>query len=148
MYAGANSLITQSVISIAQAVFLGILAAFGYNQNLAKGAQSFNVHDWNRDGVLSNSEVRMGAERWPNDEEDFDPNGPATWTPRAFRQIDRRGIDFPEIQHQAKRGIGIICRARLTILPDICYGLAGNERGGASSGRSAGSRAATASPST
>ena len=51
--------------------------------------QSFNVHDWNRDGVLSNSEVRMGAQRWPNDEGDFDPNGPASWTPRAFRQIDR-----------------------------------------------------------
>ena len=51
--------------------------------------QSFNVHDWNRDGVLSNSEVRMGAQRWPNDEGDFDPNGPATWTPRAFRRIDR-----------------------------------------------------------
>jgi Ca2+-binding EF-hand superfamily protein len=54
-------------------------------------APSFNVHDWNRDGVLSNSEVRMGADRWPNDEEDFDPNGPATWTPRAFRQLDRNG---------------------------------------------------------
>lgn len=51
--------------------------------------QSFNVHDWNRDGVLSNAEVRTGAQRWPNDEGDFDPNGPATWTPRAFRQIDR-----------------------------------------------------------
>jgi Ca2+-binding EF-hand superfamily protein len=51
--------------------------------------QSFNVHDWNRDGVLSNSEVRMGAQRWPNDEGDFDPNGPATWTPGAFRRIDR-----------------------------------------------------------
>jgi len=31
----------------------------------------------------------MGAQRWPNDEGDFDPNGPASWTPRAFRQIDR-----------------------------------------------------------
>jgi Ca2+-binding EF-hand superfamily protein len=51
--------------------------------------QSFNVHDWNRDGVLSNAEVRTGAQRWPNDEGDFDPNGAATWTPRAFRQIDR-----------------------------------------------------------
>ena len=51
--------------------------------------QSFNVHDWNRDGVLSNAEVRTGAQRWPNDEGDFDPNGPATWTPRAFRRIDR-----------------------------------------------------------
>jgi len=51
--------------------------------------QSFNVHDWNRDGVLSNSEVRAGAQRWPNDEGDFDPNGPATWTPGAFRRLDR-----------------------------------------------------------
>ena len=51
--------------------------------------QSFNVHDWNRDGVLSNAEVRSGAQRWPNDEGDFDPNGPATWTPQAFRRIDR-----------------------------------------------------------
>ncbi|HET9272043.1 MAG TPA: phycobilisome rod-core linker polypeptide, partial [Vicinamibacterales bacterium] len=51
--------------------------------------QSFNVHDWNRDGVLSNAEVRSGARRWPNDEGDFDPNGPATWTPWAFRRIDR-----------------------------------------------------------
>jgi Ca2+-binding EF-hand superfamily protein len=51
--------------------------------------QSFNVHDWNRDGVLSNAEVRSGAQRWPNDEGDFDPNGPATWTPRAFTRIDR-----------------------------------------------------------
>lgn len=52
-------------------------------------AQSFNVHDWNRDGVLSNAEVRTGAQRWPNDEGDFDPNGPATWTGSQFRRIDR-----------------------------------------------------------
>jgi Ca2+-binding EF-hand superfamily protein len=52
-------------------------------------AQSFNVHDWNRDGVLSNAEVRSGAQRWPNDEGDFDPNGAATWTPQAYRRIDR-----------------------------------------------------------
>jgi Ca2+-binding EF-hand superfamily protein len=51
--------------------------------------QSFNVHDWNRDGVLSNAEVRTGAQRWPNDEGDFDPNGPATWTAAQFRRIDR-----------------------------------------------------------
>jgi len=51
--------------------------------------QSFDTHDWNRDGVLSNSEVRSGARRWPNDEGDFDPNGPATWTASAFRRIDR-----------------------------------------------------------
>ena len=40
MYAGVNSLITKPAISIAQAVFLSVLAAFGYNQKLAKGAQS------------------------------------------------------------------------------------------------------------
>lgn len=51
--------------------------------------QSFNVHDWNRDGVLSNSEVRTGAQRWPDDEGDFDSNGPATWTAGNFRRIDR-----------------------------------------------------------
>jgi hypothetical protein len=51
--------------------------------------RSFTVHDWNGDGVLSNSEVRMGAQRWPSDEDDFDPNGPGTWTPRSFRRIDR-----------------------------------------------------------
>ena len=51
--------------------------------------RSFANHDWNGDGVLSNSEVRMGARRWPNDEGDFDPNGRASWTARSFRQIDR-----------------------------------------------------------
>ena len=40
MYAGVNSLITKPAISIAQAVFLGALAAFGYNQDLGKGLQS------------------------------------------------------------------------------------------------------------
>jgi GPH family glycoside/pentoside/hexuronide:cation symporter len=40
MYAGVNSLVTKPAISIAQAVFLSVLAAFGYNQNLGKGLQS------------------------------------------------------------------------------------------------------------
>ena len=43
MYAGVNSLITKPAISIAQAVFLSVIAAFGYNQTLAKGAQSANA---------------------------------------------------------------------------------------------------------
>jgi GPH family glycoside/pentoside/hexuronide:cation symporter len=43
MYAGVNSLITKPAISIAQAVFLSIITAFGYNQELAKGTQSFNA---------------------------------------------------------------------------------------------------------
>ena len=40
MYAGVNRLITKPAISIAQAVFLGALAAFGYNQDLGKCIQS------------------------------------------------------------------------------------------------------------
>lgn len=43
MYAGINSLITKPAISIAQAVFLQTLIIFGYNQDLAKGTQSFNA---------------------------------------------------------------------------------------------------------
>lgn len=40
MYAGVNSFITKPAISIAQAVFLNILAAYGYDQALGKGLQS------------------------------------------------------------------------------------------------------------
>jgi GPH family glycoside/pentoside/hexuronide:cation symporter len=43
MYAGVNSLITKPAISLAQAAFLSILTAFGYNPDLAKGAQSFTA---------------------------------------------------------------------------------------------------------
>jgi Ca2+-binding EF-hand superfamily protein len=55
--------------------------------------QSFDVHDWNRDGVLSGDEVRPGARRqqpWPDD-----PGGNGTpdsqlndWTPERFRDLD------------------------------------------------------------
>ncbi len=40
MYAGINSFITKPAISIAQWALLTILAMFGYDQTLAKGAQS------------------------------------------------------------------------------------------------------------
>ena len=40
MYAGINSFITKPAISIAQWALLTIIAAFGYNQSLAKGTQS------------------------------------------------------------------------------------------------------------
>lgn len=43
MYAGVNSFITKPAISIAQAVFLGVLTRFGYDQALAKGAQSYSA---------------------------------------------------------------------------------------------------------
>lgn len=43
MYAGVNSCITKPALSIAQAAFLGILSYFGYNQNIAKGMQSYSA---------------------------------------------------------------------------------------------------------
>ena len=53
--------------------------------------QSFNVHDWNNDGVLSREEVRVGGRRGARSaaEDDFNPNGPATWTARNFSILDR-----------------------------------------------------------
>ena len=51
---------------------------------------SFEVHDWNRDGVLSGDEVQPGARRAARAaEEDFDPTMTATWNEDTFRQIDR-----------------------------------------------------------
>ena len=40
MYAGINSFVTKPSISLAQAAFLWILGLYGYDQTLAKGAQS------------------------------------------------------------------------------------------------------------
>jgi hypothetical protein len=52
---------------------------------------SFSVHDWNNDDVLSGEEVRIGGRRAARvqAEDDFNPNGPATWTTRNFRILDR-----------------------------------------------------------
>src|SRR5687768_411647 len=54
-------------------------------------AASFNVHDWNADGVLSGEEVRVGGRRAARAQaqNDFDPTGPATWTARNFVVLDR-----------------------------------------------------------
>lgn len=43
MYAGVNSFITKPALSIAQAIFLGIISWFGYNQNLSKGMQLYKA---------------------------------------------------------------------------------------------------------
>jgi GPH family glycoside/pentoside/hexuronide:cation symporter len=43
MYAGINSFITKPAISIAQWALLTIITAFGYDQALAKGAQSYSA---------------------------------------------------------------------------------------------------------
>jgi len=54
--------------------------------------QSFNVHDWNRDGRLSGDEIRLGAQRNSNWEEaDHNPNWGErnlSWTRSAFQNLD------------------------------------------------------------
>lgn len=52
---------------------------------------SFRVHDWNGDNVLSGDEVRVGAVRTPNDDEDYTPSRrPAfyDWTQAGFNRVD------------------------------------------------------------
>jgi hypothetical protein len=56
-------------------------------------AQSFRVHDWNSDGVLSGDEVRMGAVRNNGAFGDADFNAPTArqfdaWTESGFRGLD------------------------------------------------------------
>lgn len=56
-------------------------------------AQSFRVHDWNGDGVLSGDEVRVGAVRRDRNlsEDDFDPATPDRfnhWTEASFADVD------------------------------------------------------------
>lgn len=43
MYAGVNSLVTKPAISIANALFIWIIEAFGYNQNLPAGEQDYRA---------------------------------------------------------------------------------------------------------
>ena len=53
-------------------------------------AQSFRIHDWNSDGVLSGDEVRPGALR-PRDVNDFNPRRNrdyGDWTQEAFADLD------------------------------------------------------------
>jgi Ca2+-binding EF-hand superfamily protein len=52
---------------------------------------SFRAHDWNGDNVLSGDEVRVGAVRTPNNDEDYTPSRrPAfyDWTQAGFNRID------------------------------------------------------------
>jgi Ca2+-binding EF-hand superfamily protein len=56
--------------------------------------QSFNVHDWNNDGVLSGDEVRPGGRRATNSEnEDFSASNTRfqNWTEAGFRNLDHNG---------------------------------------------------------
>jgi Ca2+-binding EF-hand superfamily protein len=56
--------------------------------------QSFRVHDWNGDGVLSGDEVRVGATRRVYSNDDYSPNRRAVfsdWTQVGFRNLDANG---------------------------------------------------------
>ena len=53
-------------------------------------AQSFSVHDWNRDGRLSGDEVRTGA-AWPADQSTTDATWLRTWTRQQFAALDQNG---------------------------------------------------------
>ena len=52
--------------------------------------QSFLVHDWNNDGVLSGDEVRPGARRTPTEDPDFTEGRVENqdWTPQRFTRLD------------------------------------------------------------
>jgi len=53
-------------------------------------AQSFAVHDWNRDGRLSGDEVRTGA-AWPADRSTNDATTFRVWNREQFTALDRNG---------------------------------------------------------
>lgn len=53
--------------------------------------QSFRTHDWDGDGILSGDEVRPGASREVDDEEDYDQTRRPefrNWTARGFDTLD------------------------------------------------------------
>lgn len=53
---------------------------------------SFREHDWNGDGVLSGDEVRVGALRPMNRNDDYTPSRPPAfydWTQAGFDRVDR-----------------------------------------------------------
>jgi Ca2+-binding EF-hand superfamily protein len=59
--------------------------------------QSFRRHDWNNDGILSGDELRVGARRRDNNNDDEYWRGRSEvsdWTPEQFRRLDdnRDGI--------------------------------------------------------
>jgi Ca2+-binding EF-hand superfamily protein len=55
-------------------------------------ARSFDVHDWNNDGVLSGNEIRTGAWRPSPEFDDYDDSYVFNdWNATRFRQLDRNG---------------------------------------------------------
>ena len=90
MYAGVNSLVTKPAISIAQAVFLGIIGAFGYDQALAKGAQSVSAQT----GILIGW-VAVPAKNAAALELCYEPNQPNSKRkiPRTANPFRHGGVD-------------------------------------------------------
>ena len=85
---------------------------------------SFRAHDWNGDNVLSGDEVRVGATRTPNNDEDYSPSrGPAfyDWTEAGFNRVDtnRDGrisrdewrYDYESFRRADRNGDDVLSRA-------------------------------------
>jgi Ca2+-binding EF-hand superfamily protein len=85
---------------------------------------SFRVHDWNGDNVLSGDEVRVGAVRTPNTDEDYTPSRrPAfyDWTQAGFNRVDTNGdgrisrdewrYDGESFRHADRNGDDVLSRA-------------------------------------
>ena len=88
-------------------------------------AQSFSEHDWNRDGVLSGDEMRVGVPRStrPIIEDDFDPRSDRfnSWTAGNFSTLDRNrdgrilanewAYDYESFRRIDRDGDGAVTRA-------------------------------------
>ena len=87
--------------------------------------RSFEVQDWNGDGVLAGEEVRLGARRDDRDDERRDPRNPGMstyddWSEQAFRSLDRNGdgrltrvewaVDQAAFRRADHNGDGIVTR--------------------------------------
>ena len=63
-------------------------------------AQSFAVHDWNRDGRLSGDEVRTGA-AWPAERSTNDATTFRVWSREQFTALDRNADGVSRVSNGA-----------------------------------------------
>lgn len=84
---------------------------------------SFRAHDWNGDGVLSGDEVRLGAVRPTNRNDDYTPSAQVTfneWTQEGFDRLDTNGdgritrnewrFDYESFRRADENGDNILSR--------------------------------------